>query len=54
MTATGAARLAAGNTDAADASAFVERSRDDRHHFRFIVSPEDAAELADPVETRRT
>ena len=26
---------------------FAERCEDDRHHFRFIVSPEDAAELAD-------
>ncbi len=30
----------------ADASAFAERCADDRHHFRFIVSPEDAAEMA--------
>ena len=27
--------------------AFAERSKDDRHHFRFIVSPEDAAEMTD-------
>ena len=27
--------------------AFAERCADDRHHFRFIVSPEDASELAD-------
>ena len=27
--------------------AFAERCADDRHHFRFIVSPEDAGELAD-------
>jgi type IV secretory pathway VirD2 relaxase len=33
--------------DAADESAFVERCKDDRHHFRFIISPEDAAELGD-------
>ncbi|MDR6624487.1 DUF3363 domain-containing protein [Caulobacter segnis] len=33
--------------DAADVAAFAERCEDDRHHFRFIVSPEDAAELAD-------
>ena len=32
---------------AADARAFAERCRDDRHHFRFIISPEDAAELSD-------
>lgn len=30
-----------------DGGAFAERCADDRHHFRFIVSPEDAAELAD-------
>lgn len=28
------------------ASAFIERCEDDRHHFRFIVSPEDGTELA--------
>ena len=33
-------------TDAADLDAFKERCADDRHHFRFIVSPEDGAELA--------
>jgi type IV secretory pathway VirD2 relaxase len=31
----------------ADGKAFVERGRGDRHQFRFIVAPEDAAELAD-------
>jgi len=30
-----------------DAGAFAGRCEDDRHHFRFIVSPEDAAELSD-------
>jgi type IV secretory pathway VirD2 relaxase len=30
-----------------DTKAFRERCRDDRHHFRFIVGPEDAAELGD-------
>jgi type IV secretory pathway VirD2 relaxase len=30
-----------------DGDAFAERCADDRHHFRFIVGPEDAAELAD-------
>jgi type IV secretory pathway VirD2 relaxase len=29
-----------------DARVFVERCEGDRHHFRFIVSPEDGAELA--------
>ncbi len=33
------------NSEAADERAFAERCRDDRHHFRFIVSPEDAGEL---------
>ena len=31
--------------DEADLDAFKERCADDRHHFRFIVSPEDGAEL---------
>ena len=34
-------------TDAADLDAFKERCADGRHHFRFIVSPEDGAELED-------
>ncbi|WP_027015146.1 relaxase/mobilization nuclease domain-containing protein [Comamonas composti] len=34
-------------TDEADLDAFKERAVDDRHHFRFIVSPEDGAELDD-------
>jgi type IV secretory pathway VirD2 relaxase len=34
-------------TDAADLDAFKERCADDRHHFRFILSPEDGAELED-------
>ena len=33
--------------DTADASAFAERCQGDRHHFRFIVSPDDAAALSD-------
>ena len=33
--------------DDADLDAFKERANDDRHHFRFIVSPEDGAELDD-------
>jgi type IV secretory pathway VirD2 relaxase len=32
-------------SDDADAKAFAERCEDDRHHFRFIVSPEDVSEL---------
>ena len=31
--------------DEADGRAFAERCKDDRHHFRFIVSPDDAGEL---------
>jgi type IV secretory pathway VirD2 relaxase len=34
-------------TDGADTSAFEERGREDRHQFRFIVSPEDAEQLDD-------
>jgi hypothetical protein len=34
-------------TDEADLDAFKERCADDRHHFRFILSPEDGAELED-------
>ena len=41
------ARLFGPETEDADPKAFAERSHDDRHHFRFIVSPEDAAELSD-------
>ena len=41
------ARLFDAQSDAADVSAFAERCADDRHHFRFIVSPEDAPEMAD-------
>ncbi|MER8799301.1 DUF3363 domain-containing protein [Mesorhizobium sp. M0998] len=33
--------------DEADGKAFVERGRGDRHQFRFIVAPEDAAEMED-------
>src|SRR6516162_10768476 len=34
-------------SDTADERAFAERCEDDRHHFRFIISPEDGAELGD-------
>ncbi|MGE6498224.1 relaxase/mobilization nuclease domain-containing protein [Cupriavidus metallidurans] len=33
--------------DTADLDAFKERCADDRHHFRFILSPEDGAEMED-------
>jgi type IV secretory pathway VirD2 relaxase len=39
------ARMFDATSDAADEHAFAERCEDDRHHFRFIISPEDAAEL---------
>jgi type IV secretory pathway VirD2 relaxase len=40
-------------SDRADDRAFAERCKDDRHHFRIIVSPEDAAELTDLREYTR-
>jgi type IV secretory pathway VirD2 relaxase len=41
------ARMFEADTNHADDAAFAERCKDDRHHFRFIVSPEDAAEITD-------
>jgi type IV secretory pathway VirD2 relaxase len=41
------ARMFDSRSDAADERAFAERCEDDRHHFRFIISPEDAAQLED-------
>jgi type IV secretory pathway VirD2 relaxase len=41
------ARMFDAVSDVAEADAFSERCADDRHHFRFIVSPEDAAQLSD-------
>ncbi len=41
------ARLFGPETEDADPKAFAERCEKDRHHFRFIVSPEDAPEIAD-------
>jgi type IV secretory pathway VirD2 relaxase len=41
------ARLFGPETEDADPKAFAERCEKDRHHFRFIVSPEDAADMAD-------
>ncbi|MDB5875347.1 MAG: conjugal transfer protein [Ramlibacter sp.] len=35
------------DTDAADLKTFQERGQNDRHQFRFIVSPEDGLELED-------
>ena len=41
------ARLFGPETEEVDGRAFAEQCRDDRHHFRFIVSPEDAVDMAD-------
>lgn len=40
-------RLYNATTDEAEGKAFLERGAGDRHQFRFIVSPEDAADLTD-------
>jgi len=40
-------RMFDARSDEADGKAFAERCEDDRHHFRFTVSPEDATEMAD-------
>ncbi|NWP10259.1 type VI secretion protein, partial [Escherichia coli] len=40
-------RMFDAESDRADDRAFADRCRDDRHHFRIIVSPEDASELTD-------
>ena len=42
-----AGRMFNSEHDEADGRAFAERCVDDRHHFRFIVSPEDATNMAD-------
>jgi len=39
--------------DVEDGRAFVERGREDRHQFRFIVSAEDGVDLSDPRTTTR-
>ncbi|MDI1262682.1 MAG: DUF3363 domain-containing protein [bacterium] len=41
------AKMFDATSESADTKAFAERCEDDRHHFRFTVSPEDAAEIAD-------
>lgn len=40
-------QLYSATEDRANGAAFVERGADDRHQFRFIVSPEDGADLSD-------
>src|SRR5215831_13667666 len=42
-----AGRMFNAEHDEADHRAFAKRCEGDRHHFRFIVSPDDAAELSD-------
>ena len=46
-------RMFDATSDRADDRGFAERCKDDRHHFRGIVSPEDAAELTDLREYTR-
>ena len=41
------ARVYSAIEDQADGKAFLARGREDRHQFRFIVSPEDAADMGD-------
>ncbi len=41
------AKLFGPETDDADAKEFTALAKDDRHHFRFIISPEDAADMED-------
>ena len=40
-------RLYSATEDRADGDAFLDRGKQDRHQFRFVVSPEDGADLAD-------
>ena len=41
------ARMFGAESNDIDHRAFAERCEEDRHHFRFIVSPDDAVELSD-------
>ncbi|UCI09514.1 relaxase/mobilization nuclease domain-containing protein [Mesorhizobium sp. B1-1-8] len=41
------ARLFGPGREEVDGAVFAARTEDDRHHFRFIVSPDDALEMAD-------
>ena len=41
------ARMFDSQSDSADDKGFAERCRDDRHHFRFIVSPQEATQMID-------
>jgi type IV secretory pathway VirD2 relaxase len=46
-------QLYSATEDRADGDAFLDRGKDDRHQFRFIVSPEDTADLSDLTEHTR-
>lgn len=46
-------QLYSANDDRAEPQAFLDRGKDDRHQFRFIVSPEDGVDLADLTEHTR-
>ncbi|MBV8191060.1 MAG: DUF3363 domain-containing protein [Alphaproteobacteria bacterium] len=41
------ARMFDARSEDADSRAFAERCEEDRHHFRFTISPEDAARMSD-------
>jgi type IV secretory pathway VirD2 relaxase len=41
------AQMFGATSDQADDKAFAERCEDDRHHFRFVISPEDAGDMTD-------
>jgi type IV secretory pathway VirD2 relaxase len=42
------ARMFGADGQGSDVRAFAERCDGDRHHFRFIVSPDDALEMTSP------
>lgn len=46
-------QLYSATDDHADGDAFLDRGKDDRHQFRFIVSPEEGVDLADLTEHTR-
>ena len=46
-------QLYSANDDRADGDAFLDRGKDDRHQFRFIVSPEDGVDLTNLTEHTR-
>ncbi len=49
----GKGQVYSASRDVEDGRAFVERGREDRHQFRFIVSAEEGVELSDPRATTR-